>query len=1135
MKPNLRTNVLIILLLSMVIYMTNISMSQANLQDNNSTNTEFNQQAYLDSMRALRAYRSSQHYKDSVAAWRQHARDSMVAARKHIQDSMASERKRLLDSMKAVRELQIAENRRILDSAREARQAELAIRKAEIQKRTDSLQALKKHRASKQYKDSVAFHRQQIRDSIVAVRKTHLDSMKAVQTAYRDSLMLEREKANQALRATIDSMKIERQRVMDSMATVRQARRDSLLAVKEKREADKILKQEEKEEKRKLQLQIDLQKERDAYTNEDMRKMNWKFPRSWLQNTFTRYNYWFNLNEKLKNIEYDVRNLHQDKTQELIPLYVVDPSLHPSQLAGEMDSIIQRASVGIQIHDPRSKWQDDLYLIVGKSYFYKGDYKNAQAAFRYVITLGEEIKNEYEKKYPKWEFDKNQFSMPERKNKHTPARNDAILWLARAMVADEETNKAMGLLQMVDNESQFPERLKGKLHFALADIYLKKGQIDRAIEPLQAIAEEKSVNKDDLIRVNFLLGQIFQEKNEILLANQYFKNIGNRRIPLDLDFYAKHNVFWNEFNLGENVAKAQDGLRKMVREEKFEQYAGLALMSLGKTYAIQNNYEEAIAQTESAINKAQDIKIKAEAQTLLGNYYYNIFNYPKALIAYEDALSNLDIVEQEDLHHLATHRSKALEDLVPNFLQLQETDSLKKLAGLSKEEQLQIVKQTIKQIDKERKDSIRQAELALLSDPALALNQRTSANRNSNFYFNSPQMIQNGLKKFKEEWGNRPLQDNWRRVSSRTLITDVNIDDSHNYDDDIDEYGLPTEEALLAKIPKTEAEILVLDQTIESLLFVIAKHYYTHIEDFQLAYNNFDRLVKEYPTTSHLAEAYYYMYLISARNESIGNAAKILDDMKKVVGVEHRFVKQIEQALARLEAPEEEHLQLEHEFIYEHLYELNIAGKYPQLLNEINNHREEQFNFREYEAHVDLLEILAQIGVNELDDAGVNIEIYLMKHAQKTDLIEIVKEIKKNLENMSASNNHDFIQSIHENYTNNPNDHYNLIIKLTNEAKSMVLKSGISDYNLMSHNYGSHAVSIQSFNNEENIIIINNFENLNSSKQYQKDLKKQQVLFKDLNSNEYSIIPVSDNNLQRLLYTKDWTAYEQYYKNHVNK
>lgn len=1133
MKQHWKINTLIVVLIGLIFYMVNISWSQAYYSPQPPSGPA-EKQSSLDSLRALRAYRTSQHYKDSIANWRIQRRDSMIAVRQHAQDSMRAVRQKTQDSMKAVRLKLIAENRRIQDSARNARQLEQELRKAALEKRKDSLNAIRAYRSSQHFKDSIAAIRQQRRDSIIAVRKHTQDSLRAIQTAFRDSMIVERNKANEALRASIDSMRTRRQMIMDSLATVRQERRDSLATIRGEREAARKLREEEKEEKRKLKLALEIQQKQDAYTNEDLRKKKWGFPRSIFQNLFTRYNYWFNTNEKLKEIERNIQRIHKDDLEEFIPLFVVDPVKYESQLASEMDSLVQRASVGIQIHDPRSKWQDDLYMIVGKAYYYKGDYENAQSAFRYVIAIGDEIKENYLKKNPKWKHDPAQFSMPPMKKSHVPARNQAIIWLAKAMAADQEYNKAIGLLQMVQHESQFPEKLKGDLHLELANTFLKLGQTDRALESLLAASEHKNIDQQQKIRVHFLLGQIFQEKSELVAANKFYKKLEKGNVPLDLDFHAKHQLLWNQFIMNESPEKAQEELAKLSKEGKFHDYSAMALLSLGKTYALQENYTQAIKTLEKSVESANDPAVLSEGHMLLGDYNYLSLNYTNALTAYEKALTTLDPESQNDNYVRATNRTSALTELVPHYAGLYQADSLKALMILPEEDQRKHIQAHLKDLKQAIKDSINTSVQQSALNPALALNQRGGQRVTSSFYFDNAQLVQQGLQEFKQQWGDRPLQDGWRRKAQRTGGSETTGDDLELVLAE-DEDGLPTEAYLLAQIPSTDEEQEKVIKAIESYLFLLAKSYYIQVEDYPLAYQNFDRLVKEYPESIHLPEAYYYLYLISNNNTNLGDKHQILKQMKNSIGEDHRLVIQIEESLQRKEQSAISTQQDDYELYYEQLYDLSQNNQYPVLLDEIEEYRQRGVSFQQYEAHVALLEIIGQIGVRNIDDAQINLELFFIERTQHPQLIEIAEKIKEMLENETEWDSQNLIQSIQESYTHDPLSPFEVIIKLGNTPQSMVLKSAISDYNLMSTNFGLHSVSIQSLTNEDNIILISDFENLQEAKSYINTLRKQKVLFEHLDNLPYTIRMITKENLQRLLYTKDWQEYEQFYIQQVNR
>jgi TolA-binding protein len=82
-----------------------------------------------------------------------------------------------------------------------------------------------------------------------------------------------------------------------------------------------------------------------------------------------------------------------------------------------MDSIIRKVSVGIQIHDPRIKWSNDMYLLLGQAFYYKGNYDNAATAFRYIIASDQKSKNKKGKSANSYTKSKGAPSIVEKKKK----------------------------------------------------------------------------------------------------------------------------------------------------------------------------------------------------------------------------------------------------------------------------------------------------------------------------------------------------------------------------------------------------------------------------------------------------------------------------------------------------------------------------------------------------------------------------------------------------------------------------------------------------------------------------------------------------------------------------------------------
>ena len=81
----------------------------------------------------------------------------------------------------------------------------------------------------------------------------------------------------------------------------------------------------------------------------------------------THYNYYFNANNKLNAVVERAVMSNQDDYTKLLSFYPYSLQNTSTQKT-ELDSVIYKCTAGILLHDLRSDWVDNLYLLIGKSY-----------------------------------------------------------------------------------------------------------------------------------------------------------------------------------------------------------------------------------------------------------------------------------------------------------------------------------------------------------------------------------------------------------------------------------------------------------------------------------------------------------------------------------------------------------------------------------------------------------------------------------------------------------------------------------------------------------------------------------------------------------------------------------------------
>jgi len=105
--------------------------------------------------------------------------------------------------------------------------------------------------------------------------------------------------------------------------------------------------------------------------------------RHFVQNNITHYNYYYNANEKIRMIIARAKAQFREDYTRLLPFYNFTQDATAAQKK-ELDSVVYKCTMGILIHDTRNDWIDNLYLLMGESYYYKKFYDSAYITFQFI-------------------------------------------------------------------------------------------------------------------------------------------------------------------------------------------------------------------------------------------------------------------------------------------------------------------------------------------------------------------------------------------------------------------------------------------------------------------------------------------------------------------------------------------------------------------------------------------------------------------------------------------------------------------------------------------------------------------------------------------------------------------------------
>ncbi|XZF16059.1 hypothetical protein ACTHGU_07965 [Chitinophagaceae bacterium MMS25-I14] len=907
----------------------------------------------IDSLAAIRKYRESKKYKDSVS----NARLSKVNALRKSQ-------KQHFDSLKATRQKQT-------DSIVSVRKHATDSLKAGQKKRTEKLAAIRKYKESKRFRDSVSVSRQLHMDSMRAVRKKFTDSAFASRKHIMDS-------SKQARKVYFDNLTAVRKKAADSLKAVRKVKADSLAKAKDARAKQQKVNEKKKEDKAKLALELKIKKKHEAWNNEKMLKKKWSLPRQAIQNTFTRYNYYFNANRKMDEALANMQRMAKSNNYDsLIELFPFNPDRDSAALSSDMDSIIQKVSLGVQIHDPRTKWGDDLYLLLGQAYYYKGNYENATASFRYAISILDRFKKKKTAR-PVSSKSREEPSIVEDEKKsmldflkHQTVHNESLLWLARVYTQSGHEGEAESVLDLLSADKKFPESLKGQLAVEEAFLTLKQHNVHTASEQLGIVSNDNNVEHWLRLRAAYLNGQLLQRQGNYNAAAESFRKVIDLQPKIDMDFYARKYLAYNIMYGGGDQKDAIASLKKLLNDGKYTPYYDQVYFVLGRLAANTGNTQDAITYLSKSISTPKaSKKQKAVSFASLGDVYYSVHQYEAAKKAYDSASYLASHAPNDPLIAQAVRRSKALDEITGPVHTIYTEDSLLVLSGLSEKEQRNAARKYIRHAEQLRADSIFKAENAGVNAVATT-DPSQNDNNYTNWYYTNPSLMQQGYNEFKRKWGNRALTDNWSRMSSVSLsgstaantttpdTTTAAAPAANPNGGQIayDENGIPTEESLLSFIPNTADKQNKARLRIQRAYIDLANAYVRQLEDFPQALQTLDSLDSKYPAHEHKAQDYYLRYLVALKQNKLPLAQEYSSKLQKEYP---------ESQYASLVRPTEDNpngnTQVTVAAYYDQTYDLLNQRQFTEVITRAKNGRV-QYNDVRYKSKFIILEASAQAAV----------------------------------------------------------------------------------------------------------------------------------------------------------------------------
>jgi hypothetical protein len=503
------------------------------------------------------------------------------------------------------------------------------------------------------------------------------------------------------------------------------------------------------------------------------------------QNTAAQYNYLFNAEEELNELINKARNKYQEDYSSLLNFYDYDLS---DIAKNSIDSIVYRCNANIVLHDLRSNWVDDSYLLLAKAYLYHKNFDTAGSILQFINysfdekdygvdqPIGSNIR-QVDGKFSIASKEKNRIW------EKADIRNESMIWQAKNYLSSNQINEGLSLLQLLKGDALFPKRLSPFLHEQLAyGYYLMESYDNAAINLVDALP-----NAPDQLaksRWYYLIAQLWQKANQTENAYKWYKKAIDYSPNPIIGVYAKINMVSIESKKSnQSWEYLASDLERILKKEKFKPYADIVYFEMAKLAINNNAYLKANNWLiKSIVTNNANAQQKQQSFELLGEINYRNDNYAIAKIAY-DSLNN--ILKTNPEYEKITLRKKWMGTILDQTSAYQKEDSLlffyKQPVELQKKKALTYIKQ--KNEDQKlianlfsQNSTVNKASTI----KEIVKENNFAAANETDFYFTRNYTVMQGKHQFAQKWGERPNVDMWRRKTSTNMANALSKSSSLN-------------------------------------------------------------------------------------------------------------------------------------------------------------------------------------------------------------------------------------------------------------------------------------------------------------------------------------------------------------------
>ena len=407
---------------------------------------------------------------------------------------------------------------------------------------------------------------------------------------------------------------------------------------------------------------------------------------------------------------------------------------------------------GMEIKDrERNPQTDEAFLLLGKARYFDQRFIPALDAFNYIL----------------------------RKHTYSDKLAEARIWREKTNIRLENDELAIDNLKQLFKYDDLSDQEYADARAIMAQAYINLQVADTAIHQLK-IAATYTKKKEEKGRYYFIIGQLFNELNQKDSANYAFDKVIalNRKSPRVYMINSHLKKLLNTDITPENKETLLEHLTELEENRENRPFLDKIYRGFARYHLISGNDSLALSYYNKSLRAAQgDQKLNALNYENLAVYNFDQNNYKLAGAYYDSVLTNLNNKNARK-YRAIKKKLDNLEDVINYEEVVYETDSIISLYNMNEVERNGYFQKYIDEM-KAAEEAAKIAEKKS-QDAGFAtfINSPGGKENKGKFYFYNVTSLGYGKTNFKNYWGDRALEDDWRWANKTILqLADATLEE----------------------------------------------------------------------------------------------------------------------------------------------------------------------------------------------------------------------------------------------------------------------------------------------------------------------------------------------------------------------